>query len=85
MLFRSLGRGTMLFYKREYDAALKDFTTALELDGRCAEAYKNRGYVYFALGKTSEAEIDLERALNLAPRFQAEIESNLKIMRSWKR
>jgi tetratricopeptide (TPR) repeat protein len=51
----------------EYEAALADYTRALELNSGDYEAYINRGNTYYALGQYDAALADYNRALELKP------------------
>ena len=46
----------------EEDKALLDYTKAIELSPSFAEAYYNRGLLFFALGKVNEGTRDLSKA-----------------------
>lgn len=51
----------------EKEAAVKDFTRALEIDPQMAVGYMNRGYVYNDLRLATKAEADFRKALALSP------------------
>ena len=51
----------------EKEAAVKDFTRALEIDPQMAVGYMNRGYVYNDLRLATKAEADFRKALVLSP------------------
>jgi tetratricopeptide (TPR) repeat protein len=53
----------------EYEAAVQDFTRALEIDPRIAVGYMNRGYVYNDLRLATKAEQDFRKALALNPQY----------------
>ncbi|HLI30950.1 MAG TPA: tetratricopeptide repeat protein [Terriglobia bacterium] len=58
-----------LFLKaQDYDTALKEFHTSLQLDPKQAEAWKGAGEAAFASGNYRKARDSLIRALRLAPR-----------------
>lgn len=51
------------FTRRNYDAALEDYTSALELRSSFAAAYNNRGIVYAALEEYESAIADFDQAI----------------------
>lgn len=53
---------TFLAHRQEYDKAIGYFTRAIELDDRLAEAYFNRGMVYFYKGDKVTGSADLSKA-----------------------
>jgi len=53
----------------EYQAAVDDFTHALEIDPTIAVGYMNRGYVYNDMRLATKAERDFRKALALNPQF----------------
>src|ERR1700749_1778324 len=53
----------------ENEAAVKDFTRALEIDPQMAVGYMNRGYVYNDLRLATKAEADFRKALALNPKY----------------
>ena len=58
-------RGNILIDLEKYDEAIDDFTTAIKLDDKCAEAYCNRGHCNN--DNPDEAIADFTRAIELAP------------------
>lgn len=58
-----LVRGSMLCARGERDAAVADYTKAIELRPRFAEAYCGRGEVYLTQGKFDEALRDFNEAI----------------------
>jgi peptidoglycan hydrolase-like protein with peptidoglycan-binding domain len=58
-------RGRCLFERARYDEALDDLDHAIALDQEFAAAFYNRGRVHNALGESSQAEADLDRAFDL--------------------
>jgi tetratricopeptide (TPR) repeat protein len=50
---------------RDYQGALVDYTQAIAIERDYADAYRNRGKVYVALGKKSEALADFQKAADL--------------------
>ena len=53
----------------EYQAAVRDFTHALQIDPQMAVGYMNRGYVYNDMRLASKAEDDFRKALTLNPQY----------------
>jgi tetratricopeptide (TPR) repeat protein len=53
----------------EFDKAIVEFSTAIELNPNAAEAYFWRGNVYYNLQKDKEAFVDCNQALNLNPNY----------------
>jgi tetratricopeptide (TPR) repeat protein len=48
--------------------AVEEFSTAINIDGSCMEAWKRRGQSRAAIGQDAEAIVDLTRAAELAPK-----------------
>jgi tetratricopeptide (TPR) repeat protein len=55
--------------RKEYEAAVDDFTHALEIDPNMAVGYMNRGYVYNDMRLATKAERDFRKALALNPQY----------------
>jgi tetratricopeptide (TPR) repeat protein len=53
----------------EHEAAVRDFTRALEIDPNIAVGYMNRGYVYNDMRLATKAEQDFRKALSLNPQY----------------
>jgi tetratricopeptide (TPR) repeat protein len=53
----------------KHDQAISDFTKALKLNSRFAEAYNGRGYVYLKTFKYDQAILDFTKALEIYPGF----------------
>jgi tetratricopeptide (TPR) repeat protein len=60
-------RGFSVYNAGNYEAAIADYTTAIELDPSYAYAYNNRGSAYYRLGDYEEALADYNRAIQLEP------------------
>jgi tetratricopeptide (TPR) repeat protein len=58
-------RGTAHYARREFDLAIADYTTAIELDGRSARPYGSRALAYKALDASDRALADYNKALEL--------------------
>ena len=61
-------RGNRYSRNGVYDQAIRDYTSAIELDDTFADAYFNRGVSHYELGAYDEAIDDLTRAIELNPR-----------------
>ena len=55
--------------RNEYEAAVREFTRALEIDPKIAVGYMNRGYVYNDMRLATKAEQDFRKALELNPQY----------------
>ncbi len=60
-------RGTTYFNMEDYQAALADYTRAIELNPQFAAAYWNRGISYYDLEDYQAALADFTRAIELNP------------------
>ena len=72
-------RGVGYIQQEKYDLALAEFTKAININPRYAEAYLNRGFLYEQQEKPDLALSDYNQALNINPRF-AEAYSNRGIL-----
>jgi len=63
------GRGNAAFSAKNYDEAVKEFTSAIELDGSNAVYYSNRSMVYATMGKFEEALVDGKKCIELRPEW----------------
>ena len=55
--------------KGQYDQTITDYTMALKIDPRYAEAYSNRGVAYGRKGQYDQGIIDYNRGLEINPRL----------------
>ncbi|MFM6375379.1 MAG: tetratricopeptide repeat protein [Microcystis panniformis] len=62
-------RGVGYIQQKKYDLALAEFTKALNIDPRYAEAYLNRGFLYEQQEKPDLALSDYNQAININPRY----------------
>ena len=53
----------------EYDRAIADYTTAIQLKPDFAEAYNDRGFAYYLKGDAERAIADYTRAIELRPNY----------------
>ena len=60
-------RGIAYAKKDQYDKANPDYSKALELNPRLAEAYSNRGITYDTKGQYDKAITDYSKAIELNP------------------
>lgn len=61
-------RGLSYYAKDEYDHALADFVTAIEMQGGNPVFLASRGDCHFAMNRYAEAAADYEKALSIEPR-----------------
>ena len=64
-----LNQGIKHFDKRQYDKAISDFTKAIELNPKSAEAYYRRGIAYVDKANVDKALSDLNKAIELNPEY----------------
>ena len=62
-------RGVGYIQQEKYDLALAEFTKAINIDPRYAEAYLNRGFLYEQQEKPDLALSDYNQAININPRL----------------
>lgn len=60
-------RAWLLLELKQYDEALKDFSTIIETSKRKAEAITARGYAYLRLGRVNDALADFSKAIEIEP------------------
>src|ERR1035437_8932077 len=61
-------KGFELVQQKQYDAAVAEFTKAIQADPKDAKNYSNRGTALRALGKLPEALADCSKAIEIAPK-----------------
>ena len=64
-----LKRGEGFSGAGEYDRAIADYTTAIQLKPDYAEAYNDRGFAYYLKGDAERAIADYTRAIALRPNY----------------
>jgi tetratricopeptide (TPR) repeat protein len=64
-----LKRGEDFSGVHQYDRAIADYTTAIQLKPDYAEAYNDRGFAYYLKGDTERAIADYTRAIELRPTY----------------
>lgn len=63
-------RGKAHFKQGNYDRAIADFNTFIQIDANQADAYHNRGAAYGLKGDFDRAIADFDRAIQLNPRLK---------------
>ena len=64
-----LKRGEDFSGAHQYDRAIADYTTAIQLESDYAEAYNDRGFAYYLKGDAERAIADYTRAIELRPDY----------------
>ncbi len=64
-----LFRGNCYMELEEFDFALSDFNSAIEIDSEFARAYYRRGLLYKRLEQLEKAENDFKKAIELCPKY----------------
>lgn len=64
---RALARGAAHIDRRDYDAAVADFTAIIKLDAYNADAYYGRGLAHHRKGSLDAAVADYDRAVEIVP------------------
>lgn len=67
--YEALYRGLSAMDKGDFDKAIKDFTTAIEIKPDFAEAYNNRGIAYFEKRDFDTAIQNYDNAIKIKPRL----------------
>ncbi|WP_235318134.1 tetratricopeptide repeat protein [Porphyromonas gulae] len=62
-------RGIDCYIVGLYEEAIKDYSKAIELDGKFVDAYYNRGNAYYKKGSYDEAIKDYSKAIELDDKF----------------
>ncbi|MEY2541534.1 MAG: hypothetical protein QOI22_1136, partial [Verrucomicrobiota bacterium] len=66
-LFVHMNRGLVYNSKSRFDEAIRDFTEALRVDPKIADAYAGRGFAYQCRGDAPKAIVDLTEAIRRDP------------------
>src|SRR5205809_987833 len=66
----SMERGIQLAQQKQYDAAIVEFTKAIQANPRDLLGYANRATAYRASGRFAEAVADFSKVIELAPKDQ---------------
>ena len=53
----------------EFDLALSDFNSSIEIDPECSRAYYRRGILYRRIERLEDAEKDFKKAIELYPKY----------------
>jgi len=61
------GRAWAALNMERYDDAIADFTAALSIDGKMANAYYGRGMAWYRKGDPQQAMLDAKEAVKLRP------------------
>ena len=64
-----LKRGEFFSAARAYNAAIEEYSAAIELKPDYAAAYNNRGFAYYLKGDAERAIADYTRAIELRPNY----------------
>jgi tetratricopeptide (TPR) repeat protein len=64
-----MDRGVAYYFKKDYQAAIKDYDEAIRLDPKKSRAYTNRGAAYKGLGRNDRAIADESEAIRLDPLY----------------
>jgi len=62
-------RGHLRYLRVEFDAAVDDYTSAIQHQSGLAVAHYSRGLIHYRLGRRDEARLDQETAVRLKPGF----------------
>ena len=61
-------RGSVYYYKKEFDRAINDFSRSIAIDDTDPGAFHNRGCAYMMKGQYYQAIEDISRSIMLDPR-----------------
>lgn len=78
-------RGECYLLQGQFDAAISEFTNAIQQNPQSAVAYASRAIALSALGRAKEAKQDLEACISLAPELRRLAESRMKVIGRKKR
>lgn len=62
-----MDRGNRYSRNGVYERAIADYTTAIELDAACADAWFNRGISWYEVGDYEQSISDLTEAIRINP------------------
>lgn len=63
-------RGQIKYFRVDFDEAMDDYTSAIEVQPRFEVPYYNRGLIRYRLGYFDDALEDFKKVLDLNPGFQ---------------
>lgn len=72
--------GSIYQKRKQYDAAVEEYSTALYLNNREVSCTVNRGECYLKLKKLAEAKVDFQYALQLDPGFKTPWAKRSKVL-----
>src|SRR5438477_12302259 len=64
----NMQRGIELAQQKQYDAAIAEFTKAIQANPKDARGYTNRGTAYRASNRLPDAIADFSKAIEVAPK-----------------
>jgi Flp pilus assembly protein TadD len=77
-------RGIELAQQKQYDAAIAEFTKAIQANPKDARGYTNRGTAYRASNRLADAIADFSKAIEVAPKDEVAYRErgNTQVMQS---
>lgn len=63
-------QGSTYYKKGLYNEAIEEYTKAIKLNSKFAEAYNQRGIAYYKKGETDKAIKDFSKAIELNPKYK---------------
>ena len=62
-------RGAAYASAKDFVRAISDFSSAIDIDPKCAEAHYNRGGIYYKIGSLDKAIADFDKAIQINPGY----------------
>ena len=78
---RHISRALRYYYEQEYNQALIEIDSAIELNPNLAIAYARKGTIYYSMGQVQSASINWNIALKLDPEYD-EVRDILEALKS---
>ena len=78
---RHISRALRYYYEQEYNQALIEIDSAIELNPNLAIAYARKGTIYYSMGQLQSASINWNIALKLDPEYD-EVRDILEALKS---